>query len=78
MNKPKCAVNGMVRPGAMCGSVIVGGKLCGHAGECQHKIAVCEYCEGTGVDPESFRSPLELKCPACKPSNVMSRAKPAL
>ena len=39
MNKPKCAVKGMVRPGAMCGAVIVGGVYCGHDGNCQHKIA---------------------------------------
>lgn len=37
--KPRCAVGGMVRPGAMCGSVIVGGEFCGHAGECPHKLA---------------------------------------
>lgn len=29
MTKPICTVGGMVRPGAMCGRVIVGGKLCG-------------------------------------------------
>ena len=28
--KPKCAVRGLVRPGAMCGSVIVGGTYCGY------------------------------------------------
>lgn len=38
MNKPKCAVKGMVRPGAMCGSVIVGGIYCGYDGNCQHKV----------------------------------------
>lgn len=38
MNKPKCAVKGMLRPGAMCGHVIVGGVFCGHKGECQHKV----------------------------------------
>lgn len=36
--RPLCAVGGMVRRGAMCGSVIVGGKYCGHGGECQHKV----------------------------------------
>lgn len=25
----------------------------------------CVYCEGTGVDPESFRSAFEMQCPAC-------------
>lgn len=37
--KPTCAVNGMLGPRAMCGSVIVGLKYCGHKGECEHKIA---------------------------------------
>ena len=33
--------------------------------------AACVYCEGTGIDPESFRSQLEMKCPACQePSNA--------
>ena len=32
-----CAVDGMIRPGVMCGSVIVGGKLCGHNGQCEHR-----------------------------------------
>lgn len=36
--RPRCAVRGMVRPGAMCGAVIVGGEFCGHAGECPHKV----------------------------------------
>ena len=71
MNKPKCAVKGMVRPGVMCGAVIVGGIYCGHEGACQHKQPACVYCEGTGIDPESFRSPIELPCPACStPSNA--------
>ena len=35
---PRCAVRGIIRPGAMCGSVIVGGKFCGHKGECPHKL----------------------------------------
>ena len=37
-NPPRCAVRGVIRPGAMCGSVIVGGKFCGHKGECSHKL----------------------------------------
>lgn len=36
MNK-LCTVHGMIRPRAMCGSVIVGGKLCGAAFECEHQ-----------------------------------------
>lgn len=35
--RPQCAVGGMIRPGAMCGSVIVGGRLCGFPGDCPHK-----------------------------------------
>lgn len=34
---PLCGVGGMIAPGAMCGSVIVGMKYCGYTGECQHK-----------------------------------------
>lgn len=77
MNNPKCAVRGMVSWGAMCGSVIVGGVYCGHKGECPHKVPACVYCEGTGIDPESFRSLAELACPACSvPDNAMYPAKP--
>lgn len=40
-------------------------------GECQHEHKACVYCEGTGIDPESFCSLLELPCPACStPSNA--------
>lgn len=35
--RPKCGVHGAIRPGAMCGHVIVGGEHCGFAGECEHK-----------------------------------------
>lgn len=42
MNKPLCKVNGRIAPGAMCGSIIVGMKYCGFAGECQHKEVVTE------------------------------------
>lgn len=40
----------MVRPGAMCGSVIVGGKHCGFAGECEHKrdAGECPKCGQNG------------------------------
>lgn len=43
----RCAVGGMVKPGAMCGAVIVGGKLCGHPGECQHKVPNPQIVGGT-------------------------------
>ena len=48
MNKPKCAVKGMVRPGAMCVAVIVGGEYCGHEGECSHKVAPDDPTEMPG------------------------------
>lgn len=35
--KPRCPVGGMIQPGAMCGSVIVGGKFCGSDEDCPHK-----------------------------------------
>lgn len=38
MNKPKCAVGGMLEGGrAICGRIIVGGVHCGYGGECEHK-----------------------------------------
>ena len=37
-SKPKCAVQGMLSPRAMCGSVIVGCVYCGHDGPCEHKV----------------------------------------
>ena len=37
--RPRCAVRGLIRPGAMCGSVIVGGVLCGFKGKCEHQRA---------------------------------------
>ncbi len=37
-DKPTCAVRGMIRPGAICGKIIVGMKYCGYKGECQHKV----------------------------------------
>ena len=40
LKQATCTVGGLLRPGVMCGSVIVGGKLCGHNGECQHKRLV--------------------------------------
>jgi DNA segregation ATPase FtsK/SpoIIIE-like protein len=39
--RPLCAVRGLIRPGAMCGSVIVGGELCGFKGKCEHQRAAC-------------------------------------
>ena len=53
MGQLKCAVGGMIQRGAMCGSVIVGGKLCGHNGTCKHQRHEVE-------DPY-----WEAKCRAC-------------
>lgn len=41
--KTKCAVRGMIQPGAMCGSVIVGGQFCGNAGPCEHKMIAAKW-----------------------------------
>lgn len=41
--KTKCAVRGMIHPGAMCGSVIVGGQFCGNARPCEHKIVASTW-----------------------------------
>lgn len=37
-DRPTCAVRGMIRPGAMCGKIIVGMRYCGYKGECPHKV----------------------------------------
>lgn len=43
-----CAVRGLVvaprgrTPGAMCGHIITGGKLCGFSGKCEHQRAADE------------------------------------
>jgi hypothetical protein len=37
--KPLCAVQGLIRRGAMCSQIIVGGKLCGYSGKCEHQRA---------------------------------------
>ena len=72
MDKPKCAVKGMVRYGAMCGSVIVGGVYCGHEGACQHKqAALPDERECCGTFP---RTPHRSTCAKYrgkfKPSNL--------
>ena len=54
--RPLCAVRGMVRPGAMCGEVIVGGEFCGHAGECPHKLTPNASLEGRAAFGASARS----------------------
>ncbi len=36
-NKPTCAVQGLIRRGAMCSQIIVGRKLCGYGGKCEHQ-----------------------------------------
>lgn len=50
-DKPTCAVRGMIRPGAMCGKIIVGMKYCGSRDECQHKIVPpATIAEATGEE----------------------------
>jgi hypothetical protein len=48
--RPQCAVRGLIQPGAMCGSVIVGGELCGFKGQCEHQrphgVDACATCGG--------------------------------
>lgn len=63
-----CAVRGMIVPGAMCGKVIVGGKFCGHDGECEHKRV--ELCEANDeIKPVSRVTKdggdYTVKCPHC-------------
>ncbi|PVY68611.1 hypothetical protein C7440_1022 [Pusillimonas noertemannii] len=48
--KPTCAVRGSIRPGFMCGYVIVGGKYCGYLGECPHKQEPAAKTEGASHD----------------------------
>lgn len=48
--KPTCAVSGMIRPGAMCGKIIVGMKYCGYSGECPHKQGQPAKTEGASHD----------------------------
>lgn len=56
MNKPTCKVNGMIQPGAMCGSVIVGLKYCGFTGDCQHKSCAEMIVEKVKADAEQRRA----------------------
>lgn len=54
--KPRCAVRGQIRPGAMCGSVIVGMEFCGFKGKCEHqRFAVEEPALGTSPSPLNER-----------------------
>lgn len=77
MEKPTCAVQGVVRPGAMCASIIVGGVQCGSSGECEHKrvlaaslLPVERECCGTFP-----RSPHRASCEHYKASSVRSSGK---
>lgn len=63
-----CAVRGSIEPGAICGKVIVGGKFCGHDGDCPHKLV--EMCEATDEILPVFRVTKDcgdymVKCPHC-------------
>ena len=43
--RPTCAVQGLIRRGAMCSQIIVGGKLCGYDGACEHQRAAGCGCQ---------------------------------
>lgn len=63
-----CAVGGMIKPGALCGKCIVGGKFCGHDGDCEHKrVEMCEASdEILPVDRVTKDSgDYTVKCPHC-------------
>ena len=59
---PPCAVRGLIQRGAMCSQIIVGGKLCGYSGKCEHQRAtpidadepddLCLHCRGDGMDQD--------------------------
>lgn len=53
MEKFLCKVNGRIAPGAMCGSVIVGMKYCGHKGGCEHKQQEVQAKEETDPQEEN-------------------------
>lgn len=58
MIEAKCNVRGMIAPRVMCGNVIVGGKLCGYEGKCEHKTTIkespktCVGCGAKNVNPD--------------------------
>jgi hypothetical protein len=63
-----CAVRGVLSTGGMCGKVIVGGKLCGHVGECVHKrIEMCEASDEILPVDRVTRDggDYTVKCPHC-------------
>ena len=64
-NKPTCAVNGLIRRGAMCSQVIVGGKLCGYSGKCEHQRCGCREGE------------CESKPAGCRMASEVARRDPA-
>lgn len=51
-----CAVGGAIRAGAMCGSVIVGGKLCGFAGKCEHQRPRANDQPSMSATPTALKS----------------------
>lgn len=49
--KHQCAVRGLIRPGAMCPKVIVGGMRCGaQPGTCQHQRAPADVPTGVALN----------------------------
>ena len=43
ITKPTCADQGLIPGLGMCGAVIVGGKLCGHEGACDHQRPASQW-----------------------------------
>jgi len=64
--KPLCNVRGRIAPGAMCGSIIVGAKHCGHDGACEHKVEFIDCAACNGAEG--------LPCPRCGGSSKIRRA----
>ncbi|MYM92483.1 hypothetical protein [Duganella vulcania] len=56
-NKPLCKVHGMIEPGAMCSSVIVGAKYCGYAGKCEHKVTAAQ-----NADSQAAQASHKVEC----------------
>lgn len=61
--KPGCTVRGLIAPGVMCGSVIVGSQSCGFNGSCEHQVPAAEPAQSGLVDCGQCRT---QGCPAGK------------
>lgn len=68
--KPTCAVQGLVRRGAMCSQIIVGGKFCGYSGKCEHKRPPADAADGRCARVEPCECAPEAKsgCVSWRPN----------